>query len=247
MPSAWRSSDSTMTMRVKPVISSSTAGRKVSDGEQQQRLHRQRIALAAAGRRGAGEAAESRPPAPDRGTGNQAATASARDASHEEPSQERNTHPGLAGASASPFRRRLCAWPSPGAVRSGVASAGTGCGSVDLGSVCNALTRPGGDAEHQPAVARFRRSRRARAGRRSARRRLDREIPAAATHGRRSGAASHAAPQIRPSTSARPSVACSSPGAHEPGAGAPAAAACARRSGADHARKGARARRGFIA
>src|SRR5450830_68487 len=31
VPSAWRSSDSTMTMRVKPVIISSTAGRKVSD------------------------------------------------------------------------------------------------------------------------------------------------------------------------------------------------------------------------
>ena len=30
VPSAWRSSDSTMTMRVKPVISSSTAGRKLS-------------------------------------------------------------------------------------------------------------------------------------------------------------------------------------------------------------------------
>jgi hypothetical protein len=30
VPSAWRSSDSTMTMRVKPVISSSTAGRNDS-------------------------------------------------------------------------------------------------------------------------------------------------------------------------------------------------------------------------
>ena len=30
VPSAWRSSDSTMTMRVKLVISSSTAGRKLS-------------------------------------------------------------------------------------------------------------------------------------------------------------------------------------------------------------------------
>ena len=30
VPSAWRSSDSTMTMRVKPVISSSTAGRNAS-------------------------------------------------------------------------------------------------------------------------------------------------------------------------------------------------------------------------
>ena len=30
VPSAWRSSVSTMTMRVKPVISSSTAGRKLS-------------------------------------------------------------------------------------------------------------------------------------------------------------------------------------------------------------------------
>ena len=29
VPSAWRSSDSTMMMRVKPVIISSTAGRKV--------------------------------------------------------------------------------------------------------------------------------------------------------------------------------------------------------------------------